>query len=43
MDDAFQPRFLKKYARLSTSVRDAVAAYADEVRAGTFPGDEHSF
>lgn len=43
MDDAFQPKFLKKYARLSTSVRDAVAAYADEVRQGAFPGDEHSF
>jgi 3-methyl-2-oxobutanoate hydroxymethyltransferase len=37
------PRFVKRYANLSREIRDALEAYADEVRAGTFPDDEHSY
>ena len=36
-------RFVKQYADLHTVLREAAAAYADDVRAGTFPGPEHSF
>jgi len=43
LDDEFHPKFLKKYDRLSERVRAAVRAFRDEVRAGTFPDEEHSF
>src|SRR5215210_5218099 len=37
------PRFVKRYASLSRDIRDALEAYASEVRAGTFPGPEHTY
>jgi 3-methyl-2-oxobutanoate hydroxymethyltransferase len=43
MDLSFQPKFVKRFARLEELATEAVGAYADEVRAGTFPGPEHSF
>jgi 3-methyl-2-oxobutanoate hydroxymethyltransferase len=43
MDDAFTPRFVKRFADLGLAVKSAVAAYAAEVRAGTFPAEAHSF
>ena len=41
--DEFQPKFVKRFGELKKPVRDAVRAYADEVRRGKFPGKEHSF
>jgi 3-methyl-2-oxobutanoate hydroxymethyltransferase len=41
--EEFRPRFVKRFAELKKPVQDAVRAYADEVRRGTFPGKEHSF
>jgi 3-methyl-2-oxobutanoate hydroxymethyltransferase len=41
--DRFTPRFVKKYASLSTTLRDAFAAYCADVRAGEFPAREHEF
>ena len=38
-----QPRFVKRYADLGLEIRAAVGEYAREVRAGEFPGPEHSF
>jgi 3-methyl-2-oxobutanoate hydroxymethyltransferase len=43
LDGAFQPKFVKRFAELSGAVQGAVGAYAAEVRAGTFPAEEHSF
>lgn len=43
LNDGFAPRFLKRYASLGTDVRDAVRHFGDEVRAGTYPDDAHSF
>ncbi len=43
LDDAFTPRFVKRFAELGGAVQGAVAAYAAEVRAGTFPAEAHSF
>lgn len=41
--DEFRPRFVKRFAELKSPVVQAVSDYAAEVRAGTFPGKEHSF
>lgn len=43
LNDAFSPRFLKRYANLSATVREAVRAYGEDVRAGRYPAEEHSF
>lgn len=43
LNDGFHPRFLKRYASLAQTVRDATRAYVDDVRDGAFPADEHSF
>ncbi|MBC7677409.1 MAG: 3-methyl-2-oxobutanoate hydroxymethyltransferase, partial [Pseudorhodobacter sp.] len=37
------PRFLKRYAELRTTLSDASRAYADDVRAGSYPGPEHGY
>jgi 3-methyl-2-oxobutanoate hydroxymethyltransferase len=37
------PRFVKRYANLSREIRDALEAYAEDVRAGRFPDDEHTY
>jgi 3-methyl-2-oxobutanoate hydroxymethyltransferase len=37
------PRFVKRYANLSREIRDALEAYAAEVRSGAFPGEEHTY
>jgi 3-methyl-2-oxobutanoate hydroxymethyltransferase len=37
------PRFVKKYADLRGVLEGAVAAFAQEVRTGTYPGPEHSY
>ncbi len=39
----FTPKFAKRYADVGAQVSSAVATYAKEVRAGTFPGVEHCF
>jgi 3-methyl-2-oxobutanoate hydroxymethyltransferase len=36
-------RFVKQYADVHGVLLDAAKAYADDVRAGTFPGPEHTF
>jgi len=39
----FRPKFVKRYAELGESAAAAIAQYAGDVRAGVFPGPEHSF
>jgi 3-methyl-2-oxobutanoate hydroxymethyltransferase len=39
----FRPKFVKRYAELGRAADEAIAAYAAEVRARTFPAAEHSF
>ena len=43
MFERFTPKFVKKYADLNVQIKKAVKQYCEEVRAGTFPGKEHSF
>jgi len=39
----FRPKFLKRYAETGASMQAAIAQFAAEVRAGTYPDDAHSF
>ncbi len=39
----FTPRFVRRYAELGEALGEAVAAYAEDVRARRFPGPEHCF
>ena len=43
MDETFKPRFVKRYADLATAIRDAVSAYAADVRERRFPEDVHTY
>jgi 3-methyl-2-oxobutanoate hydroxymethyltransferase len=43
LNEQFAPKFLKHYAKLGESVREAVRGFAAEVREGKYPGREHSF
>ena len=35
------PSFVKKFANLRESLKDAVSAYTKEVKDGSFPGPDH--
>jgi 3-methyl-2-oxobutanoate hydroxymethyltransferase len=37
------PRFVKRYAELAPTIVDALASYADEVRHGRFPEEQHTY
>ena len=39
----FRPKFVKRYAELGAAAEAAIAAYAAEVRARSFPGPGHGF
>ena len=43
LNETFNPKFLKRYGALAEAARDAIRAYAAEVRDGSYPGPEHSF
>ena len=40
---AFTPKFVRRYAELGDAVSEAVAAYAADVKARSFPAPEHCF
>jgi 3-methyl-2-oxobutanoate hydroxymethyltransferase len=37
------PRFVKRYADVAATIRDALERYASEVRSGAFPEDAHTY
>ena len=41
--EQFLPKFAKKYADVSSLVKEAVRSYANDVRKGAFPGAEHQY
>ncbi len=43
MDDDINFTFLKKYANLSSIITEALKNYAEEVKEGIFPSQDHSF
>ena len=38
----FRPKFVKRYADVATTVREAAARYVGEVKSGVYPGREHT-
>jgi 3-methyl-2-oxobutanoate hydroxymethyltransferase len=43
LDPSFSPKFVKRFAELGAEVTSAVGRYVGEVRARTFPAEEHVF
>ncbi|WP_319522929.1 3-methyl-2-oxobutanoate hydroxymethyltransferase [uncultured Desulfosarcina sp.] len=41
--DRFVPKFVKQYTKVRPTIIDAIKAYGQEVRDGSFPAPEHSF
>jgi 3-methyl-2-oxobutanoate hydroxymethyltransferase len=43
LEERIAPRFVRRYAQLGVASREAVAAFADDVRAGRFPSADESY
>lgn len=43
VQDELTPRYLKRYAALSSTMEEAVRGYVSEVKSGVFPAGEHSY
>jgi 3-methyl-2-oxobutanoate hydroxymethyltransferase len=43
MDETFKPRFVRRYATLGQTIKDAISHYVEDVRGGAFPSDAESF
>jgi 3-methyl-2-oxobutanoate hydroxymethyltransferase len=43
MDETFKPRFVRRYATLGQTIKDAISHYVSDVRTGAFPSDAESF
>jgi 3-methyl-2-oxobutanoate hydroxymethyltransferase len=43
LSEGHLPRFVKRYANLSREIRDALVAYAADVRSGAFPEEQHTY
>ncbi|MHB1951779.1 MAG: 3-methyl-2-oxobutanoate hydroxymethyltransferase, partial [Acidiferrobacteraceae bacterium] len=43
ISDRFRPRFAKDFVAEAGSIPGGIAAYAEAVRSGRFPGPEHGF
>ncbi len=43
LDERFKPRFVRRYADLSTTVKDACGHFIADVRSGAFPGAAESY
>jgi 3-methyl-2-oxobutanoate hydroxymethyltransferase len=41
--EARAPRFVKRYAALADEIRSALEKYADDVRSGRFPAEQHGY
>ena len=43
LNEAFQPKFLQRFANLADAAREGIRAYAEAVRSGRYPDSAHSF
>ena len=41
--ESFTPKFVRRYATMAETIREAVGAFRDDVRQGFFPGREQTF
>jgi len=41
--DGRAPRFVKRYAEIGEAIADALGRYAEEVRSGSFPEEQHTY
>jgi 3-methyl-2-oxobutanoate hydroxymethyltransferase len=41
--EKFTPKFVKQYAQIGPEMKRAFAQYAEEVKSGAFPAEEHTF
>ena len=41
--DTFKPKFAKRYGNVNEVAKNAFSAFVADVRAGTFPDDDHSY
>ena len=39
----YLPKFVKRFADVGSVMKEAFQAYGDEVRAGSYPAQEHTF
>jgi 3-methyl-2-oxobutanoate hydroxymethyltransferase len=42
-DENFKPKYVKTYANLNKTIKDAVAKFIEEVSTGKYPDDEHTY
>lgn len=43
MDLSFKPKFVKRYAELGNIIKGAVEKFVEEVKAGLYPDEEHTY
>jgi len=43
LDESFKPKYVKRYAHLNEVIKNAVARFVEEVSAGNYPDDEHTY
>lgn len=43
LDESFKPKYVKRYVHLKEVIKDAVARFVEEVSAGKYPDDEHTY
>jgi 3-methyl-2-oxobutanoate hydroxymethyltransferase len=43
MDERFKPKYVKRYAELSETIKKAVSNFKEDVENGQFPDDAHSY
>jgi len=41
--EGFSPKYLKRYANLRDTVKNAVIRFSEEVRAGEYPDEKHTY
>jgi 3-methyl-2-oxobutanoate hydroxymethyltransferase len=42
-NEDFKPKYLKTYANLNNTIKNAVKEFIEEVKAGTYPDEEHTY
>jgi 3-methyl-2-oxobutanoate hydroxymethyltransferase len=43
IDESFRPKYVKTFANLNRTIRDAVARFKEEVSSGEYPDEEHTY